>query len=222
MARREGSNVVGRYGTAPDRRTQILEEATCLFADHGYDGTSIRVIARACGITEAAIYRHFDGKTNLYEQVIRVKAAQHDIAAHLAGHVGRGGIEDVLRTVAEHVLALAKSDPELMRLMFNSSVEQGTVADVLFTEIRLPYIRFVAAELAARIAAGEVRAVEPLITARCFVGMVMDCALNIRVWEKLTDVPFQAGDVVCNNVPIFARGLETTAAPGRRETGSER
>ena len=214
---------MSRYGTAPDRRTQILEEATCLFADHGYDGTSIRVIARACGITEAAIYRHFDGKTNLYEQVIRVKAAQHDIATHLAGHAGQGGIEDVLRTVAEHVLDLARTDPELMRLMFNSSLEQGNVADVLFTEIRLPYIRFVADELGARIAGGEIRAVDPMITARCFVGMVMDCALNIGVWEKLTDVPFRAGDVVCNNVPIFARGLETTAAQdGRQQTGSER
>lgn len=205
------------------RRQQILDEATTLFADHGYGGASIRVIARACGITEAAIYRHFDGKTHLYEEVIRAKAAEHDIAGHLASRSGRGRIEDVLRSVAEHILALAAKDPELMRLMFNSSLGQGSVADVLFAEIRLPYIRFVAEELRRRIAAGGIRDVDPLITARCFVGMVMDCALNIGVWEKLTDKEFQADDVVCNNVPIFARGLEAPAVHrDGGQTGSER
>ena len=205
--------------TAPPRRRQIIGEATSLFAAGGYDGTTIRVIARACGITEAAIYRHFRSKQALYEAAIRAKAAEHDIAAHLARYAGRGGIEDVLRAVAEHVLALAAADPELMRLMSNSSLEQGGVSDVLFSEIRLPYIRFLADELARRVAAGEIREVDPLITARCFVGMVMDCALNIGVWEKLTDVQFQADDVVCNNVPIFARGLETTAAGTAAKTG---
>lgn len=220
MAAEQGVKIVSK-GTI--RRLQIIGEATSLFAEHGYDGASIRVIARACGITEAAIYRHFDGKTHLYEEVIRAKAAEHDIAGHLARQAGHGGIEDVLRAVAEHILALAGKDPELMRLMFNSSLGQGSVADVLFTEIRLPYIRFVADEIARRVAAGEVRDVDPLITARCFVGMVMDCALNINVWEKLTDREFQAGDVVCNNVPIFARGLEAPAVHrDGGQTGSER
>jgi AcrR family transcriptional regulator len=199
-----------RNGKGQQRRQQILEEATTLFADHGYDGTSIRVIARACGITEAAIYRHFENKTHLYEEVIRAKAAEHEIAGQLAAHTGQGSVEDVLRAVAEHILALAKRDHELMRLMFNSHLGEGSVAFVLFSEVRLPYIRFVADELSRRLAAGEIREVDPLITARCFVGMVMDCALNFGVWEKLTDVGFQAADVVCNNVPIFARGLETT------------
>jgi AcrR family transcriptional regulator len=200
-----------RNGKGSQRRQQILEEATSLFAGHGYDGASIRVIARACGITEAAIYRHFDNKIHLYEEVIRAKAAEHDIAGQLAVAAEQGSVEDVLRAVAEHILDLARRDQELMRLMFNSRLGEGSVADVLFSEIRLPYIRFVADELSRRLAAGEIREVDPLITARCFVGMVMDCALNFGVWEKLTDVEFQAGDVVCNNVPIFARGLEATA-----------
>ena len=197
-------------GKGQNRRQQILGEATTLFAKHGYDGASIRVIARACGITEAAIYRHFDGKTHLYEEVIRAKAAEHNIAGQLAARSRQESVEDVLRAVAEHILALAKMDPELMKLMFSSRLGQGSVADVLFSEIRLPYIRFVADELTRRIAAGEIREVDPLITARCFVGMVMDCALNIGVWETLADAEFHAGDVVCNNVPIFARGLTLT------------
>jgi len=205
----------------PDRRQQILNEASILFAEGGFEGTSIRVIARACDITEAAIYRHFDNKAHLYEQVIRAKVSQHDIRGLLAEQKTGGDIEEVLETVAHQVLEMASGDPHLMRLMANNTYDAGPVGPILFREIRLPFIEFVADVLQRRIDAGAIRPIDPLITARCFVGMVMDCALNTGVWEKLNDLPFQAGDVVCNNVPIFARGLQPAdafEAPGH--TGS--
>ncbi len=48
-------------------------------------------------------------------------------------------------------------------------------------------------------------------SSRCFVGMVMDCALNTGVWTRLTNEEFVAENVICNNVPIFARGLINSA-----------
>jgi AcrR family transcriptional regulator len=193
---------------SPNRRQQILEEATHLFAAKGFEGSSMRTIARACGITEAAIYRHFASKNDLYEQVIIAKAVQHNIAGQLEGFSTDGNIEQVLRAIAEHILAMAKQDPELMRLMVNNSLERGSsVARVLFKEVRLPYINYMSRELTRRVANGEIRAIDPLITSRCFVGMVMDCALNLGVWNRLAGLDIQADDVVCNNVPIFALGL---------------
>ena len=195
-----------------DRRRQILNEATSLFAELGVAGTSMRRIAGKCGITEAAIYRHFRSKVHLYEEVIQEKATQHDIAGQLAMSAGTGDIESVLGLVAESILNLANKDPELIRLMFKNSFDGGPVAGVLFREVRLPFINFLQEELAAREAAGEIRKVDPFITARCFVGMVMDCALNLGVWTTIAETEFKAGDVVCNNIPIFARGLKNDAA----------
>lgn len=105
------------------RRDQILHRATDRFAAGGYAGTSVREIARACGITEAAIYRHFDGKLHLYEEVIRTKAAEHDIVGHLAGKREQGTIRDALEAVSRHVMSLTRKDPGLVRLMFNNSLE---------------------------------------------------------------------------------------------------
>ena len=116
-------------------------------------------------------------------------------------------LEEVLSAVARRILGLAERDPELVRLMFSSSLEADHATAILFQEIRSPFIRFVESELKRRIAAGEVRRVDPFITARCFVGMVTDCALHSGVWSKLTGAAFDAESVVCNNVPIFARGL---------------
>ena len=42
-----------------DTREQIRRLALQLFAERGYDGTSLREIADRLGITKAAVYYHF-------------------------------------------------------------------------------------------------------------------------------------------------------------------
>jgi TetR/AcrR family transcriptional regulator, repressor of fatR-cypB operon len=48
----------------PDtKRPVIIKAATSLFARRGVDGTSMRDIAEAAGVREAAIYRYFASRT---------------------------------------------------------------------------------------------------------------------------------------------------------------
>jgi AcrR family transcriptional regulator len=46
-------------------RERILEEATKLIAERGYRSTTMKVVAECVGVTEPAVYRHFDGKEQL-------------------------------------------------------------------------------------------------------------------------------------------------------------
>ena len=41
-------------------KARIERAAVILFAEHGVDGVSTKQIAKAAGISEGAIYRHFD------------------------------------------------------------------------------------------------------------------------------------------------------------------
>jgi len=197
----------------PSRRQCLIASASRLFAEHGYEGTTIRQIARQCGITEAAIYKHFDGKDKLYEEVIHSKSRQHEIATFLAAQTELGDIETVLFTVARHILSTAREDPDLLRMLLYSSLEGFRGSSLLYREFRQPYIAFLREELRQRIASGEIRPVNPFITSRCFVGMVMDCALNVELWNNLESTAYSADAVIQNNVPVFARGLRAAAAP---------
>lgn len=47
-------------------QAKLLNICAELFAQHGYSGVSMRDIARATGITQAAIYHHFTSKEELY------------------------------------------------------------------------------------------------------------------------------------------------------------
>ena len=57
-------------GEAGDTRGRILDAALESFAREGYAGTSIRKIAREVGVTEGAIYAHFESKRAIYETLV--------------------------------------------------------------------------------------------------------------------------------------------------------
>jgi AcrR family transcriptional regulator len=54
----------------PLTRKQILDASLRLFSEKGFAGTSVRDIAQAAGITDAAIYYHFASKRDLFEALI--------------------------------------------------------------------------------------------------------------------------------------------------------
>lgn len=60
----------GRPPTIPDARNRILDDAARLFAQDGYDGTSLGELAASVGVTKAAIYHYFPNKKEIYEAII--------------------------------------------------------------------------------------------------------------------------------------------------------
>jgi len=55
--------------TAEERKISIVESARPLFADKGFNGTSVRDIARAAKVSEALLYKHFPSKDALYKEI---------------------------------------------------------------------------------------------------------------------------------------------------------
>lgn len=54
-----------------DTRTQILDAAEQLFAEHGYRGTSVRAVTTLAGANLAAVGYHFGSKAQLVAAVVR-------------------------------------------------------------------------------------------------------------------------------------------------------
>jgi len=67
---RKSTTAPARGASGAARRDQIVKIAANLFGEKGYDGTSLRDIAEASGITKAALYYHFPDKERLYEDVV--------------------------------------------------------------------------------------------------------------------------------------------------------
>ncbi|WP_430785323.1 TetR/AcrR family transcriptional regulator [Actinoplanes sp. G11-F43] len=68
----------------PETRTQLLDAAEHLFAEHGYRGTSVRAITDRAGANLAAVGYHFGSKADLLAEVCR-RAVEPITSAQAAG-----------------------------------------------------------------------------------------------------------------------------------------
>ena len=63
-------------------RQRIVDQALSLFAEHGYERTSVRMIADAAGISQGLLYNYFDNKQALLLAIFEASVA--DVRASFA------------------------------------------------------------------------------------------------------------------------------------------
>ena len=192
-----------------DRKAQILEKATNLFSDAGYDKVTIKQLADACSITEPALYRHYASKEAIYESVldaIESRLGTNDIFPGLEKHTE---IEPFLEEFAIHIIRYFTKNEDIYRLLLFSALRGHGKAKRVYQIIRGTYVKFLVKQLDRYYEEGKIIKKNNEITARCFTGMVFDCALSTTLWKGFQGKSYKPEDVVANNVPIYARGLTT-------------
>jgi AcrR family transcriptional regulator len=56
--------------TGKERREQLIQVGRALFAERGFDATSVEEIAAKAGVSKPVVYEHFGGKEGLYAVVV--------------------------------------------------------------------------------------------------------------------------------------------------------
>lgn len=175
----------------PDIRQRILDAALGLFAHQGYGSTSVREVVEAAGVTKPTLYYYFDGKEALFREVISSKLSESDtlVAETLAGE---GSVVDKLRLVFHTMVARAKEDPDVLRLMFTCSLPGAKgqpEVDVIGRHIQK--MAPLEALIAAGVAAGEFRAdVDPHVAVFSLLG-----AINLHIVGILHGMDVDADSV---------------------------
>ena len=82
-------------------KEKILDAALTLFAENGYDGTSVEQIASIVGIKAPSLYKHYKGKEDILNALIDSAEARYEemfgseknIGAAEPGRVHQGNFE---------------------------------------------------------------------------------------------------------------------------------
>ena len=97
--------------TLTSRQAEIVDAALKLIAEQGIQHLTIRNLSTAIGVTEAALYRHFPGKTEIIQAMVSRFEEDVDDIGELRGWTA---VEAALVRRTELVLA----KPDLARVLF--------------------------------------------------------------------------------------------------------
>lgn len=193
---------------ADGREAQLLAIARRLFAQKGYDATSLRDIAEAAQITKAALYYYFPNKDALYERVVIESMAA--LLAEAQAAVSRAP------TPTEKVRAFLRASAESMEQRrdqwvagSNAFWQAGaTGRRGLALQHRDDYEKLLRDCIEAGIACGELRPVNPAIAGRLLLS-----GLNqMSRWHKPSG-PLRPTEVIDQYLDIVLLGLINRGGP---------
>ncbi len=160
--------------SAEDRRQQILEAATQLFAHQGFGGTTTRHIAQRAQVNEAIIFRHFPTKDDLYWAVIEHNCQAGQGAKIVAEQLARKQPPaETFAAIAREFLRSRERDSSLGRLLLFSALEHHELSHRFFNTHMATLYEELAGYIREQIEAGNFRPANPLLAARSFWGMVV-------------------------------------------------
>lgn len=151
-------------------RQAILDAAEALFIARGYNGTSMRQIARAARIALGGIYNHFSGKEDIFRALLRDRIPYPRMAEALRAIEDSSGPQ-MLAEAFDRVQEIAQDYSTYFTLAITDVREfDGGTVRVLAQEMIPEMARFVARAQAA----GGLRAdVAPFIFLRMFVSLMV-------------------------------------------------
>lgn len=97
--RKPGSGRRGRREGASESREHILASARQLFAEHGFEGTSLRQVAREAGVDPAMIHHFFKGKDELFALSVALPADPAQVLEGVDQHDPEHRAEAIVRAV---------------------------------------------------------------------------------------------------------------------------
>lgn len=158
-----------------ERRAQILRVATELFAQQGFNGTTTREIADRVGVEETILFRLFPSKRDLYWAVIDAKTQSTSGHEQLEAQLDSDADErEMFVAIAEDILERNTKDSTLTRLLLFSGLEEHELSQRFFQTYIATYYDALARYIQRRIRQGAYRHVDPLLSARSFLGTVFN------------------------------------------------
>lgn len=111
----------------PLTRKQILDASLRLFSEKGFARTSVRDIAQAAGITDAAIYYHFASKRDLFEALIEERGFTAALETLERAEITGPPRETILR-LGSAALAFIYQNRDLMKVLMVEAMWEDPVA----------------------------------------------------------------------------------------------
>lgn len=210
---------------AEERSRAIIEATLDLFAREGRAGTTTRAIARAAGVSEALVFKHFPTKDDLYRAILEMKIAESERGLRIDATTEALDDERFLFHIALNLMQRTEADDTFLRLLIRSALDGHDLARE-FRRVRGEKVyAFVEGRLRRRVRerrsarrarrgrsgtdgrAHEASDVDPALGARIFYGMIFNTMLGRRIFDDPVLKQTSLEETARTLVRIFLEGI---------------
>lgn len=170
---------VGVMRAGQATKDRIEQSALTLFVKNGVDGTGVREIAKAAGITEGAIYRHFKGKDALVWKLFADNYVAYGAKLD-ALQREQDGTAAKLEAMVKGFCAFFDEDETLFRFLL--LVQHGQLANV--TDDMITPVQVVERVINAGVKAGDVAFKDATAATAAVFGIVLQTT-TFKIYDRL-------------------------------------
>jgi AcrR family transcriptional regulator len=201
-----------RRPSGQERQAGLIAAAASLFAAKGFNGTTTKEIAKAAGVSEALVFKHFPTKRALYAAILAEKVLIGELLEAVEESAKKRDDRRVFTLIASYRIRPGV-DSTLLRLLLFSALEGHELSDMFFGKHHRVFYDHLAAYIERRIEEGAFRKVDPLLAARAFIGMVVHHRLLHEIFGVAMDRSYD--DIVNTYVELFLSGILRKPAVSR-------
>lgn len=187
--RREGDRVVPAGPKARRTRAQLIEAATKVFAEQGFQNTAVAQIAERAGVSLGTFYQYFRNRDEVLAAMVNDSLRQMETTTG-PGWTVSDGVAGLERIFGIYVDTYTQAI-DIARVWENVSQTEPDMVEIRKDAARLITGQF-AAELMRASKAGEIRDLtkrEALLTARALAGMVDRLCFELFVFDPPDPAP---------------------------------
>ncbi|SIO24234.1 transcriptional regulator, TetR family [Bradyrhizobium erythrophlei] len=163
---------------AARRDARLLDVATKLFMERGFDCTSIDAVAETAGISKPTVYARYHDKRDLFTAVLRATIQRWLAplsAAAEAARVNPRSVETTLHDLSRHLMAHSRIPEVVMlrRILAAQAAQFPELAKLAHEEGWQRGVRAVASLLQQFAERGQIKVDDPAIAADLFLSLVL-------------------------------------------------
>ena len=115
--------------TAVERRNQLVQVGRAVFAEKGYEGTSVEEIAERAKISKPIVYEHFGGKEGRYAVI--VDREMEYVIGQISEAIGTGTPRDRIEGAALAFMRYVQERPDGFAVLKRDSPSNSGLANLL-------------------------------------------------------------------------------------------
>jgi AcrR family transcriptional regulator len=188
------------------RRTALAEVALELWAEKGFDQTSVAEIAREAGIAKGTFYLYFESKEALLDEVLRRNSLGPNLLA-LIRDLQTRPLEEAVHAFVRGAWRHLSDHRDLLLVALREMPTHLEQAREIVERLMVPVNAAVARDLAARIGPERAGELSTVISVRALIGMVVVVFLTQEVLGVGRFLPVPEEEITRTIAELFLHGV---------------